>query len=50
MYENMKSTIKDVMEKGTIDVEQFNDDRTIKALTKWTSRFTRHQHPTVIEV
>ncbi|KAI3518122.1 hypothetical protein L1887_06523 [Cichorium endivia] len=50
MYENMKSTIKDVMDKGTIDIDQFNDDRTIKALNKWTDGCTRHQHPTVIEV
>lgn len=50
MYEIMKSTIKDVMDKGTIDIDQFNDDRTIKALNKWTNGCTRHQHPTVIEV
>ncbi|XP_023745657.1 cellulose synthase-like protein G3 [Lactuca sativa] len=50
MYETMKTTIKDVMDKGAVDVEQFDDDRTIKALNKWTSGFTRHQHPTVIEV
>lgn len=50
MYENMKATIKDVMDRGTVDIDQINDERAIKALRKWTNEFTRHQHPTVIEV
>ncbi|KAI3698925.1 hypothetical protein L2E82_42848 [Cichorium intybus] len=50
MYENMKATIKDVMDRGTVDIDQINGDRMIKALSKWSTGFTRHQHPTVIEV
>ncbi|KAL4569579.1 hypothetical protein LXL04_025220 [Taraxacum kok-saghyz] len=50
MYENMKATIKNVMDRGVVDIDQIYEDRAIKALSKWKNGVTSHQHPTVIEV
>ncbi|KAL8266671.1 hypothetical protein R6Q59_004015 [Mikania micrantha] len=50
MYEDMKMRIQCVMDQGTISLDQIKDDRKIKAFRKWTTGFTRQQHPTVIEV
>lgn len=50
MYKNIKLRIQDVLDRGTVDVDQINNARMINAFSKWTPEFTRHQHPTVIEV
>ncbi|XP_024995489.1 cellulose synthase-like protein G2 [Cynara cardunculus var. scolymus] len=50
MFEKMKDTIQNVVDRGTIDEDEINDDPAIKAFAKWTREFTRHQHPTIIEV
>ncbi|XP_023746132.1 cellulose synthase-like protein G2 [Lactuca sativa] len=50
MYKNMRATVKKVIDRGTIDLDQMNCDRTIKAFSKWTPGFTRHDHPAVIEI
>ncbi|XP_071703795.1 cellulose synthase-like protein G3 [Rutidosis leptorrhynchoides] len=49
MYENMKATIQNVMDRGIIDVGQISHNK-VKVFSKWTPLFTRQQHPTVIEV
>ncbi|KAL4570641.1 hypothetical protein LXL04_026300 [Taraxacum kok-saghyz] len=50
MYENMKATVGKAVDRGTVDLDQLSCDRTIEAFRKWTPGFTRHDHPTVIEV
>lgn len=50
MYEEMKATIEGVVDQGSINVDQLIDDRMVKAFSKWTPEFSRHQHPTVVEV
>ncbi|KAI3710653.1 hypothetical protein L2E82_40442 [Cichorium intybus] len=50
MYNEMKATIKNAVDRGAFDPDQMNHDHTIKAFSKWTPGFTRHDHPTVIEV
>ncbi|KAI3727753.1 hypothetical protein L6452_16373 [Arctium lappa] len=50
MFEKMKATIQNVVDRGTVDQDEINDDPAFKSFTKWTHEFTRHQHPTVIEI
>ncbi|XP_065858307.1 cellulose synthase-like protein G3 [Euphorbia lathyris] len=51
MYESMKLKIEKVVERGKVEEEYINgDEEKQKAFNKWTHNFTRHHHPTVIQV
>lgn len=51
MYENMKRRIEEVIEKGKVDEDYINNEEELQAFTKyWTFGFTRHNHPSIIQV
>ncbi|XP_050226230.1 cellulose synthase-like protein G3 [Mercurialis annua] len=50
MYESMKFKIEHVLERGAVDDEYINGDQDREAFDKWTDKFTKHDHPTVIQV
>ncbi|XP_030500174.2 cellulose synthase-like protein G3 [Cannabis sativa] len=50
LYESMKVRVENVVEKGKIDDEYITKEDEHKAFNKWTDRFSRQDHPTVIQV
>lgn len=50
MYESMKVKVEHVVESGKVSDENITGDREREAFSKWTDNFTRHDHPTVIQV
>ncbi|XP_006343827.1 cellulose synthase-like protein G3 [Solanum tuberosum] len=51
MYENMKKRIEEVIERGKVDEDYINNEEELQAFTKfWTPEFTRHNHPSIIQV
>ncbi|KAL3532892.1 hypothetical protein ACH5RR_006413 [Cinchona calisaya] len=50
MYESMKMRIESVVEKGTIPDEYITNEQEHEAFSNWTPGFTRHQHPSIIQV
>lgn len=50
MYERMKVKVEHVVESGKVGDENITGDREREAFSKWTDDFTRHEHPTVIQV
>ncbi|KAM3396583.1 hypothetical protein P3S68_000095 [Capsicum galapagoense] len=51
MYESMKTRIENVIERGRVDEDYINNDEELQAFTKfWTAGFTRHNHPSIIQV
>ncbi|KAL3331520.1 hypothetical protein AABB24_035046 [Solanum stoloniferum] len=51
MYENMKKRIEEVIERGKVDEDYINNEEELQAFTKyWTLGFTRHNHPSIIQV
>ncbi|KAK4843031.1 hypothetical protein QYF36_003018 [Acer negundo] len=50
MYESMKVRIEHVVEIGKVSDEYIASDQEREAFDKWTDRFTRQDHPTVIQV
>eukprot|EP00257_Ricinus_communis_P016312 XP_015574452.1 cellulose synthase-like protein G3 [Ricinus communis] len=50
MYESMKIKIEHVLDRGRVDDEYINGDREREAFNKWTHKFTRQDHPTIIQV
>ncbi|XP_048231074.1 cellulose synthase-like protein G3 isoform X1 [Ricinus communis] len=49
-YESMKSKIEQVLERGKVEDHYVNRDQDREAFNKWTDKFTRQDHPTVIQV
>ncbi|TXG50715.1 hypothetical protein EZV62_023239 [Acer yangbiense] len=50
MYESMKVRIEHVVEIGKVSDEYITSDQEREAFNRWTDRFTRQDHPTVIQV
>ncbi|KAK1564601.1 hypothetical protein Q3G72_006789 [Acer saccharum] len=50
MYESMKVRIEHVVEIGKVSDECITSDQEREAFDRWTDRFTRQNHPTVIQV
>ncbi|KAL5718938.1 hypothetical protein ACHQM5_011789 [Ranunculus cassubicifolius] len=50
MYETMKAKVESVVDRGGVGEEQITDEMESKAFEKWTTGFTRQEHPTVIQV
>ncbi|KDP25267.1 hypothetical protein JCGZ_20423 [Jatropha curcas] len=50
MYERLKTKIKRVLERGKVDEEFIKGAQEYEAFNKWTDKFTRQDHPTVIQV
>ncbi|WMV44072.1 hypothetical protein MTR67_037457 [Solanum verrucosum] len=51
MYENMKKRIEEVIERGKVGEDYINNEEELQAFTKyWTLGFTRHNHPSIIQV
>lgn len=50
MYDNMKLKVENVVERGQISAEYIADEDQRKVFDKWSQGFTRHDHPTVIQV
>ncbi|KAJ9706222.1 hypothetical protein PVL29_001661 [Vitis rotundifolia] len=49
-YEVMKQRIETTMEQGKVGYECVTSEEEREALSKWTDKFTRQDHPTVIQV
>lgn len=50
MYEKMKMKVESVVDRGSLCAEYITNDEERKAFDKWDKGFTRHHHPTVIQV
>ncbi|KVH91788.1 Cellulose synthase, partial [Cynara cardunculus var. scolymus] len=50
MYEKMKLKVENVVERGQISAEYIANEDERKAFDKWSEGFTRHDHPTIIQV
>ncbi|CAI9775795.1 unnamed protein product [Fraxinus pennsylvanica] len=51
MYDNMKTKIENVVEKGRVSDEYISDEKQRRVLSQyWTKDFTRQNHPSVIQV
>ncbi|TXG50720.1 hypothetical protein EZV62_023244 [Acer yangbiense] len=50
MYESLKVRVGQVVETGKVSDEYITSDQEREAFDKWTDRFTRQDHPTVIQV
>ncbi|XP_042505149.1 cellulose synthase-like protein G2 [Macadamia integrifolia] len=50
IYETMKAKVENVMDRGRVPDEYIASVAESDAFNKWTARFTRHDHPTVIQV
>ncbi|XP_048319852.2 cellulose synthase-like protein G1 isoform X1 [Ziziphus jujuba] len=51
LYESMKVKVENVVERGKVGEEYIVHERDLQAFSKWnTPEFTRHEHPTVIQV
>uniref|UniRef100_A0A6N2JX91 Cellulose synthase (UDP-forming) n=1 Tax=Salix viminalis TaxID=40686 RepID=A0A6N2JX91_SALVM len=50
MYESMKVKVEHVLERGTVGDQYITSDQEREAFNKWSSNFTRQDHPAVIQV
>ncbi|KAL1194842.1 Cellulose synthase-like protein G3 [Cardamine amara subsp. amara] len=50
MYEDMKSRVEHVVETGRVETEFITCDQIRGVFDLWTKEFTRHDHPTIIQV
>ncbi|TXG50718.1 hypothetical protein EZV62_023242 [Acer yangbiense] len=50
MYKSMKMRVEHVVETGKVNDEYITLDQEREAFDKWTDRFTRQDHPTIIQV
>nr|XP_048319850.1 cellulose synthase-like protein G3 isoform X5 [Ziziphus jujuba var. spinosa] len=51
LYESVKVKVENVVERGKVGEEYIVHERDLQAFSKWnTPEFTRHEHPTVIQV
>ena len=50
MYEKMKLRVESAAAKGEIADEYISSEQERTAFSKWTPGFTRHQHPSVVQV
>ncbi|KAF9602084.1 hypothetical protein IFM89_024851 [Coptis chinensis] len=50
MYESMKMKVESVVDRGSIEDEFITGEKDSEAFKKWTTEFTRNDHPTIIQV
>ncbi|NP_001312567.1 cellulose synthase-like protein G3 [Nicotiana tabacum] len=51
MYESMKTRIENVVERGKVEEDYINNEEERQIFSKyWTAGFTRHNHPSIIQV
>lgn len=50
MYYSMKARVETIVERGKVDDGHIASEQEREAFLKWTIKFTRQDHPTVIEV
>jgi hypothetical protein len=50
MYESMKVKVGHVLERGTVGDQYITSDHEREAFNKWSNKFTRQDHPAVIQV
>ncbi|ESQ54940.1 hypothetical protein EUTSA_v10024521mg [Eutrema salsugineum] len=50
MYEDMKSRVEHVVDSGKVETEFITCDHFRGVFELWTHKFTRHDHPTIIQV
>lgn len=50
MYEDMKTRVEDVVEKGYVGDEYKTSAPAAKAFSRWGKDFTTPNHPAVVEV
>ncbi|WCJ40586.1 cellulose synthase like G3 [Euphorbia peplus] len=50
MYESMKGRIENAVEKGRVGEEYITNDKEHQVFSKWTHKFTRQNHPSLIQV
>ncbi|KAL1222568.1 Cellulose synthase-like protein G3 [Cardamine amara subsp. amara] len=50
MYEDMKSRVEHVVEIGKVETEFITCDQIRGVFDLWTDKFTRHDHPAIIQV
>ncbi|PIA34553.1 hypothetical protein AQUCO_03700085v1 [Aquilegia coerulea] len=50
MYKNMKENVESVVERGCVGDEHITSECDSQAFKNWTAKFTRQEHPTVIQV
>ncbi|XP_048619048.1 cellulose synthase-like protein G3 isoform X2 [Brassica napus] len=50
MYEDMKSRVEHVVDSGKVETEYITCDQFRGVFDLWTQKFTRQEHPTIIQV
>ncbi|XP_058223179.1 cellulose synthase-like protein G3 isoform X2 [Rhododendron vialii] len=50
MYESMKGRVENVVNSGKVTDDYISNEQERQAFNKWTRGFTRHDHPTVIQL
>ncbi|XP_052209376.1 cellulose synthase-like protein G3 isoform X2 [Diospyros lotus] len=50
IYESMKSSVENIVKRGEVPYEFIPCEQKRQVFNKWTKRFTRKNHPTVIQV
>uniref|UniRef100_A0A1J3HNW4 Cellulose synthase-like protein G3 n=3 Tax=Noccaea caerulescens TaxID=107243 RepID=A0A1J3HNW4_NOCCA len=50
MYTNMKTRVEHVVESGKVGAEFITCDKSRGVFDLWTDKFTRHDHPSIIQV
>ena len=50
LYESMKFRVENVVERGKVEEEYIDSEEMRCAFATWTKEFTRHDHPTIIQV
>ncbi|KAL6986440.1 hypothetical protein U1Q18_019800 [Sarracenia purpurea var. burkii] len=50
MYESMKVRVENVVERGNVDGDYITSEQERQAFNRWTDKFSRHDHPSVIQV
>ncbi|CAN8325736.1 unnamed protein product [Cochlearia groenlandica] len=50
MYENMKRRVEHVVDNGKVDSDFIKCDKYRQVFNLWTNKFTRHDHPSIIQV
>ncbi|CAA7019712.1 unnamed protein product [Microthlaspi erraticum] len=50
MYGEMKSRVEHVVDSGKVEADFITRDKSRRVFDLWTDKFTRHDHPSIIEV
>ncbi|KAA8520978.1 hypothetical protein F0562_011651 [Nyssa sinensis] len=50
MYESMKTRVENAVKAGSVCRDYITDEQQLQAFSKWTDGFTRHDHPSIIQV